>query len=138
MRVKFIQLDLSDTRPDALKRIETEMDKIAQELENSGFQIQSETIIPQQNNIRGILKIVYEKISKPQKTRYAYMIGDSRNGHDVLGKIVNAKLIELEKENDCLRSLTIPMKNDMYVQELLVYTPRLTKTAKELLKEAKE
>ena len=134
-RIEIKQLDTSRTTREGIKIVEEDLNGFVERLEKGGFLIIDEEFLPQTNAIRTLLKLTLEKSTNPLPTRYAYMICDSRNGHDIAAKEINTKIIELKKNNTILREFLVPMRNDAFVQELICYRP---KTKKAVILEVKK
>ena len=107
-----------------VKRIEGELNGLIEKIEKSGGAVVGEHFMPQQNAVRSILVLEYEEDCPNANERYSYKILDSRNGYGVVDKILNEFVLNLEKEGrKVVRSQIIPMKNDAFVQMLLVHQP---------------
>ena len=133
MKFHIAQLDTSDISPRGATRVEEELNALAEKFEVSGNVIVGEDFMPQQNAIRSLMILKYEK-GNPDHTRYSFQIFDSRNGYGVVDKVLNQRVLEIERDGKkVIRSLLVPMRNDAFVQILLAYLP----TKKEVVANAK-
>ncbi len=129
MRFKIAQLDTSSTNARGVEKIEGELNGLVEKIEKSGNVILGEHFMPQKNAIRSLLILEYEKAKELLKgeeaigpARYTYQILDSRNGYGIVDRLLNEKVIALEKAGrKVIRSQLIPMMNDAFVQMLLVH-----------------
>lgn len=121
MRIEIYQLDTSNTGPTGMAKVNEDINQRIDKLEKAGNQIVGEDFLPQTNAIRSLLLVSFEKGSK-FSTKYSYKIFDSRNGYGVVNKLANEELLRIEKEgNEIIRTKLVPMRNDAFVQLLLVY-----------------
>ena len=123
MRFHIAQLDTSDISPRGATRVEEELNALAEKFEAGGNVIVGEDFMPQQNSIRSLMVLKYEQ-GNPNHTRYSFQFFDSRNGYGVVDKLLNQRVLEIERDNKkVVRSLLVPMRNDAFTQILLAYVP---------------
>ena len=123
-RIELKQLDVSSTDKEGRERVEEDLNSFVKKFEDGGLQVIGEDVMPQMNNIRAIANIYFEKRKNVVPTRYRYLVLDSRNGHNIVGRLLNEEVLKLKKDgNKIVRKLFIPMRNDAFVQLLLVYVP---------------
>jgi len=136
MKFRIKQLDTSDASPRGANNIEKELNQLAENLEKEGCTIVAEDFMPQVNAVRSILILSYEK-KKADSARYSYQILDSRNGFGIVDKMLNERVLELEKDGaEVIRCDLIPMKNDAFVQFLMYY--KIAKTTEKVKEEIVE
>lgn len=120
MRADILQLDTSDTTPKGIERVNVAMSEQLEKLEKNGFNVLSEDFLPQMNAIRSLLLVMSEKKSV-SPTKYVYRVFDSRNGFGIVNKLLAEEILKIEKEgNKIVRTKLVPMRNDAFVQLLLV------------------
>ena len=123
MRFFLKQLDTTQANRDGAEKVKNDLNESVRKIEGDGNVVVGEDFMPQQNNIRSILLLKYEK-GKSEGLKYSFLILDSRNGYDVAGKMLNAETISLEKNGrDVIRATLVPMKNDMYTQLIIAHVP---------------
>lgn len=138
-RIELKQLDVSSTNKEGMERVEEDLNSFVKKFEGGGLQVIGEDVMPQTNNIRAIACIYFEERKNIIPTMYKYLILDSRNGHNIVGRLLNEEVLKLKKDgNKIIRKLFVPLRNDAFVQLLLVYIPneKLVKKA-EPIKEPK-
>ncbi len=137
-KIEVVQLDVSGNTQETIRKVESDLNTVAEKYEKNGYQVISEDFVPQRNAIRAIANMFFEKRNKVTPTRYCYAILDSRNGYGVVGKLLNEKLIEEKKKgNKVIRKLMSPQTNDAFYNLLLVVEPASIKP-KEVVKSGKE
>lgn len=125
MKFRIKQLDTTNTSPKGAEEVSKDINGLVEALEKDGYAIIGEDFMPQQNNVRSLLMVYYEKaLSNIPKNpvRYSYLIMDSRNSYGVVEKIANERALQLEKDGkEIIRCRLVPMLNAMYTQLLITY-----------------
>ena len=138
-KIEVVQLDVSSNSQETIRKVEEDLNTVAEAHERNGYQVIGEDLVPQRNAIRAIANMYFEKRDSVVPTRYCYAILDSRNGFGVVGKMLNEKLLEeKKKENKIIRKLMAPQTNDAFYNLLLVVEPVNSKPKKEPKKEAEK
>ena len=123
MRFEIKQLDTTNNNKDGAKKVEDDINATIEKIEKAGNVVTGEYLLPQQNTIRSILVMWYEK-GASSNTRYSFFIIDNRDSYDVVGKILNAEVIALEgRGRQAVRVMPMPKKNDAYTQFLIAHVP---------------
>jgi len=125
MRFFVKQLDTTNRNKTGAEKVEKDLNDSVNKIEKDENFIVGEDFMPQQNAVRSILLLKYKK-GKPKGTKYSFLILDSRNSYDVVGKMLNAEVLALEKKGrEIVRGLLVPMKNDGFTQLLLAHESKI-------------
>ena len=123
MRFEVKQIDTTQNNREGAEKVEIEINGIVEKIEKAGNVITKEYLLPQGNVIRSVVVLWYEK-GTPNDTRYSFYIIDNRDSYEVVGKVLNAGILELEKQGrEAIRVLPMPKKNNAYTQFLVAHIP---------------
>ena len=123
MRFEVKQIDTTNNNRAGAEKVENEINGIVEKIEKAGNHVTGEYLLPQGNVIRSVVVLWYEK-GTPNDTRYSFYIIDNRDSYEVVGKVLNAGILELEKSGrTAVRVLPMPKMNNAYTQFLVAHVP---------------